>query len=330
MRPMPKIERTSSLPSTPRAQAVTRTATPAAGVTSPKAPVTTYAGPPAPTSERNNPRGAQVSRSADPSALWGEPPKANELDPATFTMLSPTEQHAALVSLRQERQQLNAEIQARLQKLDVKWNNSRLVTRTEALREYQENTQHLDPAAKQELDGLLARSEASQQKINGLRAKIDRLPKSPEAKKAQAALRTQLAHELLRARAEQSKMVKAATAVADDQGLKSDRLAVTEQIIDPAAPKPGSGQSLLEKVARFFHLDVFLTWVGRNLLDLFIEPEEDKREKRRAESLDHDRKRVDERLRAQRMEEARIDDQSVERTRQSLAFLTARTTASAR
>jgi hypothetical protein len=145
----------------------------------------------------------------------------------------------------------------------VKWNNSRLVTRTEALREYQESTQHLDPATKKELDALLQRSEASQRKINELRVKIDRLPKSPEAKKGQVELRNQLARELRHARDEQSKVVKAATAVVDAKGLKTDRLASTEQIIDPSAPAPGSGQTLLEKIGRFLKLDWFFSSIGQ-------------------------------------------------------------------
>lgn len=258
---MPKIERSSSLVSTPRAQAVSRPSAPTE-VASPKGPVTEYAGQAAPAKELV-PRGATLSRSAEPSALWGDAPsKGNDLDPAEFAKLSPADQRKTLQALRAERNQLSAEIVQRLEKLDVKWNNSRLVTRTEALREYQENTAHLDPATKQELDGLLERSESSQRKINELRAKIDRLPRTPEAKKAQLELRNQLARELRHARSEQSKVVKAATAVVDAKGLKTDRLATTEQVLDPSAPAQGSGESLLDKIGRFLKLDWFFSAIG--------------------------------------------------------------------
>jgi hypothetical protein len=256
---MPKIERNPgpSVVSTPKAQAVTRTPTPnETWAAAPKGLVAEYAGKAAPSKDLV-PKQQQVTRSADPSSLWGETAKPQALDVEAFQKLSPAEQKKQLQALRAERNQLSQEIAQRLEQLDVKWGRSRLVTRTEALREYQENTKHLEPGAKAELDALLDRSESSQRKINALRARIDRLPKTPEEKAAMKELRTELARELRRLRSEQSKVVKEATAVVDEQGLKTDRLAVTEQIIDPSAPAPGSGQSLLEKVARFFELDWF-------------------------------------------------------------------------
>ena len=48
--------------------------------------------------------------------------------------------------------------------------------------------------------------------------------------------------------------------VVDAVGLKVDRLATTEQIIDPAAPAQGSGGSLLDKIGRFFKLDWFFKY----------------------------------------------------------------------
>lgn len=208
------------------------------------------------------PAGKAVSTSASPSALWGESPRRVDLDPAKFAALSPAEQKKTVEAAKAERDQLGGEIEARLEVLDGKWKHSRLSTRTDALREYHERGGRLDGRSRRRLDGLLARSEASQRKINELRAKADALPKTPEAKKEMAALRSELARELRRARDEQSKVVKEATEVVDEAGLKTDRLVVTEQIIDPTAPAPGSGDSLLEKVARFFGLDWFLSSSG--------------------------------------------------------------------
>jgi len=225
------------------------------------------------------------------------------------------EQKAQLTTLREERQQLSAQIQARLAKLDIKWNNSRLVTRTEALRDYQEQTKHLDPATKHELDALLEKSEAAQRKINDVRARIDRLPKTPEAKKAQAALRSQLARELRNARSEQSKVVQAATAVVDQQGLKTDRLATTEQVIDPSAPAPGSGSSLLEKITRFLGIDSFFTRLNKATVNLFVDSlkEESKRRDAKLEAAAHENF-------AQRMKKELLVKESVEvtRTREAL------------
>lgn len=325
---MAKIERTTSLTSTPKAQAVSRTTSTAQAevISTPKGPVTAYAGQAAPPKKDLHPTGKQVTVSADPSSLWGEAPKPAPLDQTAFKKLPPTEQRAQIQALREERNQLSAEIQARLAKLDIKWNNSRLVTRTEALRDYQEQTKHLDPATKKELDGLLDRAEASQRKINELRARIDRLPKTPEAKKAQAELRTQLAKELRRARDEQSKVVKAATAVVDEQGLKTERLAVTEQVIDPSAPKPGSGDSLLDKVLRFLHLDGFLSWAAANttMNDLFVAPVKQELQKRGEQLTEQTKLRVEHERRVKEDEEV-----SAQKTRELLGALTAPRTATA-
>ena len=325
---MPKIERSTSLPSTPRAQAVTRTSS-TPELATPKGPVTDYAGQAAPPKELV-PRGKPVSTSASPSALWGEAPAAKDLEPAEFAKLSEVDQRKTLQSLRAERNQLSAEIVQRLEKLDVKWNNSRLVTRTEALREYQENTRHLDPAAKKELDGLLERSEASQRKINELRAKIDRLPKTPEAKKAQAELRNQLAHELRRCRDEQSKVVKAATAVVDAKGLKTDRLATTEQIIDPSAPAQGSGDSLLDKIGRFFKLDWLIssfTSIAHHLVSDFSKSVEQQAERYAEEAKVKDGHRAEQKLEELKRDVTGVEDQAVVRARAALASFIAPGTA---
>lgn len=316
---MPKIERSTpgsaSVVSTPKAPAVTRSASSAeVAVTTPKGPATEYAGQAAPKKELV-PRQAQLTRSADPSALWGEAPKAMALDAATFAKLPPAEQHKELQALRAERNELGQQILQRLEQLDVKWSRSRLVTRTEALREYQERTAHLEPAAKQELDGLLERSEGAQRKINELRARIDRLPKTPEQKAAMKELRDELARELRRLRAEQSAVVKEATQVVDAQGLKTDRLVVTEQVIDPSAPAPGSGQSLLEKLARFFELDAFLSSLGSHV------EHETQAVERRGEQIKADvearreRQVQEQRQQAQKLDQARTDDPAVVQVR---------------
>lgn len=268
---MPKIERSSSLASTPKVQSVSRPSAPAgpaapsapAGWGAPKAaPVAEYAGQTAPSKDRAA-TGPNISKSASVNALWGDAPKQVNLDEAAFKALSPADQKKLVEAAKAEQAQLGTEINQRVEVLDKKWNNSRLSTRTEALREYQERGGHrMGRRQREKLDGLVTRSEDAQRKINVLRAKIDALPRTPEAKKQQVELRNELAKELRRARDEQSKVVKEATAVVDGQGLKVDRLAVTEQVIDPSAPAQGTGGSLLEKITRFLHLDTFFNFVS--------------------------------------------------------------------
>lgn len=270
---MPKIERASSLVSTPKVQPAAKPSAPVAAA--PTGPVTEYAGQAAKPKELV-PRGANLSRSASPSSLWGDAPKQVNLDQEAFKALAPPEQQKVVEAAKAEHEQLRGEIDQRVAVLDRKWNNSRLSTRTEALREYQERGgRRLGRRERQKLDGLVGRSEEAQRKINVLRAKIDALPKTPEAKKQQRELRDELARELRRARDEQSKVVKEATQVIDVEGLKVDRLAVTEQIIDPSAPAVGSGQSLLDKIARFLNLDGFFSFV-RGWVDEFFQRQVEK------------------------------------------------------
>ncbi len=202
------------------------------------------------------PRGEHVRGSADPGALWATPaPVGEQLDLQAFKKLSPADQQAALAKLEGERQSLRAQLDTRIGQLDRRWNTSRLSTRTEALREFQERAPGLDHPASAQLDDLVGRAEAAQRRINALRAKAATLDASPAAKQAHAAERQALAQALRAARKEQSTAVKVATATVDQQGLKIDRLASTEQIIDPTAPPPTSSTSLLGMLGGWFHLD---------------------------------------------------------------------------
>jgi hypothetical protein len=293
-----KLERTTSLPSTPKAAAVTRTA--------PVAPATpvekTQAPAPTAVFTADEPKRAELStgqrylaKSAAPDALWGEVSTevsagADDFDPKQFAALTPAQQHDQLQALRTQRNELKSQIEARLQQLDVKWDRSRVSTRSEALREYQEASRALDPATRHELDGLLNRAERAQRTINHLRVETDKLGhKGPR----HTAERDRLAAELRRARADQSKAVAAATTLVDDQGLKADRLAVTEQVIDPNAPAPGSGQTLLEKFATFFHLDFLIGAVEQVFTSL--------RKADDARQAEREREQQEDTVRAQRL-----------------------------
>lgn len=321
---MPKIERAPSSvanvvtpSSTGKTAAVSKPAAPAPSA--PNAPVAAYSGTQAP-ARSLVPAGTPVSKSADPSALWGDQPKPLNLDREAFAKLSPADQAAALQKCRERRDQLGGEINQRVEQLDHKWKYSRLSTRTEALREYQDRSEHLSPGRRHQLDQLLARSEGAQQRINELRAKADALPKTPEGKAQMVEIRKEIARELRKARAEQSKVVKEATAVVDADGLKVDRLAVTEQVIDPNAPKPGSGKSLLEKVAEFFHVDAFFQWAVKTfsgLNELLQKNAEQKAEERKEEVI----RDQDDRRRRDRLEHARVDQESVEKAREALAYM---------
>lgn len=262
MRPMPaKIERpTPQVTTNPRSASVSRPkdAAPVAQVAATptrEVPLAEYTGQAGP-AKALLPSAQQVSTSADPSALWGAPPPAaGELTREQFAALSPADQATQLQATRAERDLVEKEIATIVERLDKKWNHSRLTTRTGALKHYEREGRHLGGGRRRQLRELVAKSETAQKKIDELKARAAALPDTPEAKKELAALRSEIARELRKARAEQSAAVKAATELVDQEGLKVDRLAVTEQVIDPSAPKSGSGGSLLDKIARFFKLD---------------------------------------------------------------------------
>jgi hypothetical protein len=334
---MPKIERNSpSATTNPKAQALARpTSTPELPAAPRAQPSTAYTGQAAPKKELV-PKQQQLTASADPTALWGDAPSAAPLDAEALAKLSPAEQQQAIESLSAELDQLGRDISQRIEQLDVRWNRSRLSTRTEALREYEEHSRHLHPGRRRQLDGLLDRSEAAQRRINELRARIDRLPKTPAAKAEMKALRSALAKELVALRAEQSKAVKEATAVVDAAGLKVDRLAVTEQLIDPGSPGPGSGGSLLEKLARFLELDALFTRVqlqtARAQQAAFSQDIDRRAEAREQEFKARlDRERADAAQQEQRrQQQVRTEAPEVAQVRELLAALTPPRTAAAR
>lgn len=256
-----RIERTTSLPSTPATRAV---ASPA--VEKPTAP--TMASTVAPVADSVvdgagaqkttlAPNGVPVRGSADPRSLWGQTapaPVGPQLDVEAFKKLTPDQMKSKLAELEGERDTLRGQVQTRIGQLDRKWDHARLATRTEALREFQEGNHGLDAGANSQLDQLVTRAEDAQRRINVLRARADALGKTPADKAANAQARHELAVQLVAARHAQSTAVKAATTTVDANGLKVDRLATTEQTIDPNAPAQGSGKSLLDMVTDFFHL----------------------------------------------------------------------------
>ncbi|MCC6336718.1 MAG: hypothetical protein IT380_22345 [Myxococcales bacterium] len=254
-----KIDRSPSLTSTPKAQPVSRTQlSPAAEVEA-----RLSAAPPAPgfvaqAESRPGalPPAAHVSRSADPGALWGtDAPRRNRhLDLTEFRRLPPEERKAKFEAMRAQREQLKGEIQDRVNQLDRKWKYSHLRTRTASLRDLQAKKPELTAEQQQRFEAALRSAESADQKVKALAEKAQAF--APESKKdpVQLEARKKLASELRKARAEHSSAVAAATAVIDEAGLKVDRLANAEQVLDKNAPPPGSGKSLWDKIVSFFDL----------------------------------------------------------------------------
>lgn len=208
--------------------------------------------------------GRHVAGSAQPDALWGNTaPKGLKpnMDPHQFDRLTPEQKTQRLAQLTETRDALQTKILDRVAQLDKQWNSASTATKEEALKHYAENSENLDPETRQEINQMLAQAAIAQRRIDRLESRRNGMPPSRNATPEEKARRAELNKELRAARKERKDAVKDATKVVDDKGLKIDRLAVTEQIIDPSAPKKEEGTSLLGMVKDFFKFD----WMTKSL-----------------------------------------------------------------
>lgn len=248
-----------------------------------------------------NPGGTHVALSARPDALWGGSPGHSSDEPAQIAALPPADRAAKLAELQVRRDEMQAKILVRVTELEKKWEAAPTATKAAALREYLETSQQLDPATRRQLRGKVEQAEDCHQRIDALRGKRDGLPPARRANAEMRARRGELNRELRAARKDEKVAVKEATKVVDDAGLKVDRLAVTEQVIDPSAPKATSDNSLLGMLKSFFTLNWLTSWVHM-LVDKATEDLSEKKSTERADVLarDLDNQQVQQRLVANR------------------------------
>ncbi|MEW5739185.1 MAG: hypothetical protein AB1938_09690 [Myxococcota bacterium] len=309
-----KIERAPSLTTTSRVQptAPSQAAAPVEVDARPSSPSTAFSGE-GPRRDLN-PAGGHVTRSADPEALWGDagPRRGRGAMMAEFKRLPPAERAAKLEALKAQREALKGEIQERVGELDRRWRYARLKTRTASMRDLQAKRPELSPEAAAKLDAALKAAEQAEAKVNALAEKAKAF--TPESKKdpVQAAARKALASELRKAREAHSQAVAAATAIIDEAGLKVDRLANAEQLIDKNAPPPGSGKSLWDKVVSFFDLG----WAIATFTSMvkWVTEEQERLHEQRVEQDKADRE-IDYQLRKQRERDREKADDSARLSR---------------
>ena len=205
------------------------------------------------------PAGEHVALSARPDALWGNGGGRGGDDPAAIAALSPVDRAAKLVELQGRRDAMQARIVERVTQLEKKWKSAPAETKEAALHEYLEASQHLDPGTRRELRGKLEDADDAHERIDRLLERREGLPPARSANAEMRARRSELAKELKAARKDEKQSVNAATQVIDDAGLEVDLLAVTEQKLDPSAPKAGSEGSLTGMLKSFFSL----SWLTR-------------------------------------------------------------------
>lgn len=243
--------------------------------------------------------GKPITGQVRPDALWGQAPSKPlvsrniSTDPHQFDGMSPAEKAKRLDQLSAARDDLQAKILDRVVALDKKWNNSTTSTKEEALRHYAEHSDQLDPATRDEINGMLAQAAIAQRRIDRLQARRDGMPPSRNATPEQKEARKQLAKELREARKLQKDAVKDATKVVDDKGLKIDRLSETEQIIDPSAPKKDEGGSLWSMVTDFFKLTWATSFLS-SIVTIMSQHEDTMKEQAKQEAATAEKRAADE------------------------------------
>ncbi|MCU0696777.1 MAG: hypothetical protein MUC96_09630 [Myxococcaceae bacterium] len=258
-----------SPPTASKLPAVSRTTTPAATAAVSKstplvaAPVAGFEGTQPVKAEALRPQGALVSTSADPGALWGgQERRANpELRAAMteFRAMSPEAQKAKIEELKGRQDDLAKKMLVRIEQLDARYKTMRNVTKGEMLRELAGKTDAMTPEQKQHLDGLLDKADGIAKQIDALRAEAAKLPDSKSATPEQLLERKELARKIKNARGRLSDATKAATSYVDGLGLKTERLAVNEQTIDPNAPPKDSPKSLWSQMKEWFSISTYIT-----------------------------------------------------------------------
>ncbi|MBL8918343.1 MAG: hypothetical protein JNJ54_05745 [Myxococcaceae bacterium] len=275
-----------------------------------------------------NPGGQPVATTADPGALWGEGrARGNpELRAAMqeFRKLSPDAQKARIEELKTKQDELSKKMLARIEQLDERYKNMRNVTKAEMLRNLAGKTDAMTPTEKQHLDALLNKADGIAAQIEDLKKQAATLPSSKDATPEQAAERTKLARQIKNARGRLSDATKAATTYVDSLGLKTDRLAVNEQKIDPNAPPPSSPKSLLSMIGEWFKLDKLVNFftsifTGNSPIDdhnATPEQRQQARELRTQEQL----REIDKRIETRRELDKKVD-QAAEFRKQDTAEL---------
>lgn len=244
----------------------------------------------------------QLTVSADPAKLWGKrEPEEDHFDPAEFQKRTPADRGSALQRLRGRAEHMKLGLREHVLVLGHCWRELRSEGRAKALHHYHDHVR-LPDEAKGEIRVALVRADAAKEKIEALSTE------QQGGSKLDQALR---GGRVLLARIEQASAVGEAAKVIDDKGLQVDFLAHTEQIINPAAPKPGSGHTLLEEIKDYLNVVAVIQTMETIIANLRDSIEKQDEERRRADKEDAEKARMTASDLKKRMEAARTRDQDL-------------------
>ncbi|MBL8950407.1 MAG: hypothetical protein JNK82_06500 [Myxococcaceae bacterium] len=232
--------------------------------------------------------GKAVSLTASASQLWGQAAMEGSKPPLsalTLKNLSPEQRKAKIADCQKKMSECSARIEGRVGELDQKWQYMGLTKKIETLREYLATTPNLTPEARAEVETAIASADKATAKLDEARAEIKELrPHKATGKNGSPEERKALAQKLLAARKSRDEAVETATAAVDAVGLKIERLALTEDKIDPTGGEKSAFGSLKALVGQFFELTFTMNVLISMSTDYMreLQQDQDEADKRRA------------------------------------------------
>ncbi len=224
--------------------------------------------------------GKAVSTTASAKQLWGQAAVAASNPPLSVRRLKnlpPAQRQQKIEEIKAQMADCEHRMKGRVGELDKKWKYMALAKKTETLKEYLSATPNLTPQTRSEIESAIKVSEDAQAKLQVLRAQVKELRPDPDTgKNGTPEERKELAKKLLAARKAQSEAVTAATEAVDAVGLKIERLALTEDKIDPSGGAGSLFGSLKALIGDYFELSFSMHVLFSMSSDFFKELEQDR------------------------------------------------------
>ncbi len=173
------------------------------------------------------------------TTLWGRG-LFQKFDFVAFLSAPPAERKERLSALSQEKGALSQRITQRAEQLSARFDALPPEEQQKALELYRQRSAKLGGPRGRKLDEQLRRADGARKLGGELEAKLKNAKTPAERRKLLAELKT--------AKAEQERALSDAKKDVDDAGLKLDRLATTEAVVDPGGASGGfSLWSLMER-----------------------------------------------------------------------------------
>lgn len=262
-------------------------------------------------------QGTAVSTTASTAQLWGQAAIEGANPPLSVRMLkscTASERPKKIAEIQQKMAACEKNVEGRVGELDKKWKYMHLAKKTEALKSYLSATPNLAPETRVEIEAAIKVSEEAQAKLAVLKERVRELRPDPSTgKNGTPEERKALAHKLLEARRAQSEAVTAATETVDAVGLKLERLALTEDKIDPSGGEGSLFGSLKALIGQYFELSFSLHVLFTMSSDFAREQEQDRIEAQKRRVIEDAWRQRDDMMRQMLGElQLRIENKGVE------------------